>query len=364
MVQAVLTELPPPPAFVRLVRIRLDPGASVPLHTHPGPEFGRIESGVLTVRVEAEAVIAQASAGGTPQPPRVPPVGQEFQLGPGDQIVYPAEVPLAFSNQGQQPTTLLALVILPAGSNHPPGAQWVGGTPGPEAMTGVTSQILGDAVATGWPSGQLLLVLDRLVLAPGDTIPSRNGPVMLSVELGHFQFALLEGEFQVSSGGSGPQAIATPGVAYGLDPGEAVFFPNGMSEVPRPDQESVLVLLRFSVVGVDGEGAETTPAAGNPPAEPTAVAVAPSPESGAPTPPPASEGFAPNAAVVVTESGVRLRDTPSTAGEVVADLQPGRQLIVTGAAVEAEGIVWYPVQAADDPAVVGYISAEFLAPAQ
>ena len=32
--------LPAPPAFMRLVRITLEPGATSPEHTHPGPESG------------------------------------------------------------------------------------------------------------------------------------------------------------------------------------------------------------------------------------------------------------------------------------------------------------------------------------
>src|SRR5688500_16391522 len=54
--------LPAAPAFLRLVRITLDPGATSPVHTHPGPEFGRIMSGVVTITVDGPAKVKQRSA--------------------------------------------------------------------------------------------------------------------------------------------------------------------------------------------------------------------------------------------------------------------------------------------------------------
>ncbi|MDQ3411843.1 MAG: cupin domain-containing protein [Chloroflexota bacterium] len=344
--QAILQDLPPAPAFVRIVRIILQPGASVPLHTHPGPEFGRVENGVLTVRVEGEVVIAQATVAGTPQAPRVPPIGQEFDLVAGDQIVYPAAVPLSFSNLSQDPVSVITAVILPAGSGRPPSSEWIEGTPGPEAMAGVTSEILGDAVAPGWPEPPFAVILDRLVLAPGEAIPARGGPVILSVELGRFGFALVDGQFQLSRGNSGPLAVATPGVPYILSPGDAVFFPGGMNEVPRPEADGVLVLVRFSVLNAGG----AIPAPGQAPGQPA---------TGQPTP---AAGPA-VADAVVNEAGVRLRATPSTTGEVVAELNAGREVIITGEAIEGDGILWLPIQAADDPAVTGFIAENFLDPA-
>jgi hypothetical protein len=329
------------------------------MHTHPGPEFGRVENGVLTVRVDGEVVIAQATVAGTPQAPRVPPVGQEFDLVTGDQIVYPAGVPMSFSNRTQDPVSIITAVILPAGSDRPPTSEWVGeATPGPDAMAGVSSQIMGDAVAPGWPESPYAVVLDRLVLAPGQAIPARGGPVILSVELGRFGFALVDGQFQLSRGNSGPLAVATPGVPYMLSPGDAVFFPGGMNEVPRAETDGVLVLVRLSVLNASGavpageqpaaSGAEQTPAA-------------PAPAEVEPTAAPAEGAGAGNA--VVNEAGVLLRSSPSTTGEVVAEMDAGRAVVITGDPVEGDGIIWLPVQAADDPAVAGYIAEDFLDPA-
>jgi hypothetical protein len=118
-------------------------------------------------------VVAPATAGGTPQPAQVAPVGEAFALRPGDQIVYPAAVPFTFANQGQEPARMLTAVVLPAGSGSPPSSSWVEGTPAAEAMAGVSSEILGDAVAPGWPRPPLRLVVDRLAL--GRAKRSRRG---------------------------------------------------------------------------------------------------------------------------------------------------------------------------------------------
>lgn len=389
--QAILQDLPAAPALIRVVRIILQPGASVPMHAHTGPEFGRVENGILTVRVEGEAVVAQRSVGGTPQPAIVPPVGQEFNLVPGDQIVYPTGVPMSFWNDTADPVSVMTTVILPVGSGSPAGSEWVNGTPEANAMDGVTSQILGDAVAPGWPEPPFAVLLDRLVLAPGEPIPAQGGPVILALELGSFGFSLVDGQFQLSRGNSGPLAVATPGVPYILSPGDAVFFPGGMNEVPRPEADGVLVLVRLSVVNAsgmlpEGETAIQNPAdtatdgttdpnaasdettGGEPAGEPADIAPEAVPTEAAaeaaPDAEPAAEGAPPDtgsgATGVITENGLRLRASPSTTGDVVAELNEGREVIITGEAVEGDGIRWLPVQAADDPAVTGFIAEDFV----
>ena len=381
LLAATLQELPRPPSFIRMVRIVLQPGASVPVHTHPGPEFGVIEAGTLTVETRGQAVIAQMGPDGKPLPARVTPSDETFPMVVDDQIVYPQSVPFGFINNSREPVQLLAAVILPAGSQRPPGAQWVDGTPGPNAFQGVTSQILGDAIANGWPTGTLAVTIDRLALAPGEAIPARGGPVMLSIERGAFAFQLSAGPSpQVSRGGVLADQNATPGAAYLLNPGDSVFFPGGMAQVPRQQSDGVLVLLRMSVTGT-GTAPATPPAATTPTAATTAAPAAPQTATAAATAPPQSAEtpaptapanqtpaadqprFAPGSAATVAEDGVRLRDAPTTEGGVVAELEQGRELTITGAPVEGDGITWYPVQAVDDPAVAGFVTDEFLVPA-
>lgn len=363
---AVLQGLPEPPAFIRLVRIVLEPGASVPLHSHDGPEFAYVEQGTLAVEVGGDVVIAQAG-GETPGQPRVPPQNEPFPMAQGDQIVYPAGVPLTFRNDGPVPVRLLTLVVFPIVEGRVSAATWVNGTPEPTANEGVTSELLGDAIAPGWPGGPLLVRLERLVLPPGQAIPAQVGPTLLSVELGQFGFSLVDGQYQVWRGPDGFRENATPGAAEILGPRQAVFFPAGMSELPRSPGDGELVLLRLSIQGTSvatptaaETPAPTTAAPAQATAAPTEPAQAPT-SAPEPTAPPAGDGFPPDTEVVVTQSGVRLRANPSTEAEVVAGLEEGVRLVVTGPPVDAEGFTWYPVRAADDPAIAGFVAVDFLA---
>ena len=175
--------------------------------------------------------------------------------------------------------------------------------------------------------------------------------MLLAVESGQFGFALLQGQFQVSGGGNAVQPNATPGSEYRLNPGNAVFFPGGINEVPRPNDGGLLVLIRLSVLSAAG-GSTTLPPAGD-----TAADAPPANSSTA-----GDDPFAVGARALVTEAGVRLRGSPSTTAPVVAELQAGREVVIAGPPEEGDGIVWYPVQAADDSQVVGYIAQEFLTP--
>jgi hypothetical protein len=65
--------------------------------------------------------------------------------------------------------------------------------------------------------------------------------------------------------------------------------------------------------------------------------------------------------VVTNEDLVRLRDEPTTDGEIVAEMPEGTELTVTGAPVEGDGFTWYPVEDAESGAK-GYVVAQFIEP--
>src|SRR5262245_34716263 len=74
-------QYPVAPAFVRLLRMTLEPGASSPLHTHPGPEIAVVERGTVTVQVGGPAELALAGetqSQGTPTAGEMAPVDSEF----------------------------------------------------------------------------------------------------------------------------------------------------------------------------------------------------------------------------------------------------------------------------------------------
>lgn len=248
--QAVLESLPEPPAFVRLVRTTLAPGAGVPLHSHPGPAFNLVETGLVTIEVEGPAVVAP---GGDVEAAGQAPVGEAFDLASGDQIVYPAGTSFAFANESDEPIRLLSLLVVPAGDDRPPVTDWPAGTPSSDDLSGVSDTILGQAVSVAWPPAPLLIVADRLAIGPGQSVPPSGGPVMLAVETGSLDFSVLDGAFQISRGQDDLEAINTPTGSYRANEGDAVFFPTSSSAVPRSEDDALLVLVRLSILPVSDE---------------------------------------------------------------------------------------------------------------
>jgi hypothetical protein len=65
---------------------------------------------------------------------------------------------------------------------------------------------------------------------------------------------------------------------------------------------------------------------------------------------------------VTNEMGVRLRDEPSTEGEILEELDEGVVVEITGEFTEGDGYVWYPVRV-DETDEEGWIVQDFLDPA-
>jgi Bacterial SH3 domain len=85
------------------------------------------------------------------------------------------------------------------------------------------------------------------------------------------------------------------------------------------------------------------------------------PAAAEPTPAPPDEKIPEGSTVSVTESDVNLRGEPGTQGEIVAVLEKGTQLTVTGEPVEADDLTWYPVQNSAT-GESGFVAANFLRP--
>lgn len=384
-------QMPPPPARIQFLRVRLQPGAKVPMHSHPGPEFGIVEAGTLTVTVEGKAELIHETASGAPVLATPAPVGSSFKMQRGEQIVYPAGTPLSFGNAETTPATLLVVTILPVGHQHPPAYTWTNGTPAANALQGVSSEVLGDGLAPTLPPGAAVVSIARLALTPGMAIPAQSGPTMLMVEFGRMSFSLVQGTVQISQArqqGS-PRLFATPGTRFVLGVGDGAFFPDGVGRLVRSQDAGVLVVLRLSILGAQPAANLATPtptqaaaAAGaatatpvpnvgpNPPEVPTATPAPPTPAPAQPTATPAQPTAAPQGAapgqiqsgstVTVTDAGVRLRDTPSTNGGIVVELRKGQVLKVTGPSTQADGYVWWPVQDPTNPSIAGYVVAQYI----
>ncbi len=373
-------ELPPAPAFVRLLRINLEPGAQSPLHFHPGVELDAVESGVSSMTVEDTADLLPAGR----TKPVAAPQGEEFEMERGDQILIPIGTPHGYeNNQDDQNTVILGVVMVQAGV---PGLTWVGGTPGPNALGGLSSVILGDGAMTQVPTGgQAAIAVERMILEPGESLPESDVPTMISLEDGRFDFTTVSGDTQVSrTSAPGPRDPAALDEEFSLAPGDAAFFPTGMAEVERPENDGQMSILRLTIYAIEASADGATPV-GSPEASTEAspvaegesdLAVIEITEREEPTPAPTAEPedapteaadappgeLAVGAVVTVTEAEVRLRDAPTVNSNIISGLDQGAEFTITEGPIEADGIVWWGVQSTADPSVVGYVAGDFIAP--
>jgi quercetin dioxygenase-like cupin family protein len=347
--------LPAPPAFMRLVRITLEPGATSPEHTHPGPEFGRIESGVVTITVKGPARIKQRSAKES-DPFDEAEQNKENQLDRGDQIYYPAGTPMTFTNKGKEKASILALVVLPATNDHPPLIDYTAATPTADTFEGVTSQILGDAILTTAPSGPATVTINDVALKPAQSLPGSRNPVLYSVVKGDCSFKVTGGSVQISrTEKPGPQNDTELNKDIELKLGDAMFFPNGLRTTSRGENSGSLELLQVLVEPASSDEKLSEENRGqlkfNQPSSP-------------PEETPSSSGTAGNwrdgDSVYVNSSDVNLRDSPSTNGGQVTVLIYGQELIIDGDPTDADGFTWWPVHIADNPDISGYVVQDFI----
>ncbi|MFL5760724.1 MAG: cupin domain-containing protein [Thermomicrobiales bacterium] len=362
-------ELPAGPAFVRIVRITLAPGARSPLHTHPGPEFGVVESGTVRVHVNGKTLVQTESppraAAATPATAVATPApvtsetDADYVLRAGDQIAYMPGTELTFRNSGSKQAVILAAVVLPAGPDRPNGLDWVGGTPDDAQLAGVEPVVLGDGVADKLPDGRTIVRLEKVALPSGAGLEASDNLVMYSVTGGKLDFSVDSGSVQVSrSTDPGARADADQGTTFALATGDAAFFPDGLAAAPRSDRNGELDVLRFSIAPATATSSAAEPAhitiqePATPTPEPTEV----------PTPTPRPQGQITNGSVVVvTQDVVNVRSGPSTDAPIIAEVTKDTELTVTGPSEEGSGYTWWPIQNADG-SVAGYVVEDFIAP--
>jgi quercetin dioxygenase-like cupin family protein len=105
-------ELPPAPAVLQLVRVRVAPGAefSEP-DGDPGEALIAVESGTLTVSLTRPAVVTRGLGGDKESIP----ANAAFQLHAGESVVAPPGSGGTFRNEGTEEAVLLGAGIRPAG---------------------------------------------------------------------------------------------------------------------------------------------------------------------------------------------------------------------------------------------------------
>lgn len=374
-------QYPVAPAFVRLLRIVLEPGSSSPLHTHPGPEIALVERGTVTVQVGGPAELIAGGASNSAATPTgaLAPFDSEFEMTAGDQLTYLPQTSMTFRNGGSTAASILTVVLLPAGHQHPPGVTYVNGQPEAAAFEGVTPEILGDGVASSMPANGIRVTVDELRLAEGESIPASSTPVLLSLEQGTLDFQVVGGKVQISRAATpGPQPDAAPGTEEQLAAHDALFFPLGMKEAARAKDDGPISFLRLSITPANPGNEPTATAEGageilvTGAEAPTATEIAQTPEAGTPraetSPTPASQasptatptpGPKEGESVTINSDGVNLRACAGTDCEVVTQLFIGQTVTITGPSEDDGEYIWWPVSVDDDPSITGYIAQDF-----
>lgn len=347
LMQASFDQFVPAPMTVRMLRITVAPGASVPMHTHPGPEFDRVEAGTLTAMAQGEAGITRGD--GTEESA----TAEGDTLETGDWILYPAGTGMSWQNQGEEDVVILSSVVLPVGADFPESITYTEGSPSSAAFEGVSFTVLGDGLVQQFPSGPATVTIDSLVVPDGTDLPAADGVAMYSHVNGNFSFVVNGGAVQVSrSELESLQPNAIPGEEFTLAQGDAAFFPAGVTATSRANETSPLELLRLTVTPqepLDAEAATLTFAAG--------TAVQGEGTGGAEAP----ETTGATGAIVTTNSdSVNMRAEPTVNADVVDQLAAGVELEVIGGPTDADGYTWYQVRVTAEGGSEGWVASEFL----
>jgi quercetin dioxygenase-like cupin family protein len=411
LVDVTLDPMPLAPSFVRLIRITLESGSSIPMRSHPGPKIDRVEAGTLTATVRDENNVAAVSIGGADE--TGVEAGKDVAIGAGDVIVLPADTFYAFRNDGDVPVVLLSSILLPAGHQRPPGITYADGEPAANAYDGVTNQILGDGVATALPTAPGRFVIDRVTVTPDQPLAASEDVTLLSNIANGVDITVDGGRVQVSRTVTpGPQRDSAVDSAYTLIGGDGIFFPEGHADITVPEGE--LSFIRLTLTGgpsvasgattgdigtpaaagtpaVSGAGAITVvlvpsdttgsnatplPMSSRPPREqateapprPTAAPTAtpgatsrPTVEATAAADSGTASDFPLGATVETVDVGVNVRAAAASDAEVVLVVDAaGTRFVVIGQPVDAGDFTWIEVQSVDDPSVSGWIAADFL----
>ena len=349
LLQYQLEEFPTAPVSIRLLRITLLPGASSPLHTHPGPEFDLVESGTLTVRSEGEAVV---NRGGTTEP--VPAEGATVNQ--GEFVVFPPGTSMNLVNESDQDLVLLSAVFHPVNESVP-STSYPDGEPAADAFNGVSFVVLGDGIVQEFPTGPATIAIHNVVVPATADLPEATGAVLYSKVDGNFSFGVGSGNVQVSRSASpGLRPNAAPEQEFTLETGDAAFFPEGNAASSRASETADLSLLRLSAQ-------PSTPIQ----AEPATIAFT----SGVAGAEPASDGTTAGsegnaeltigATVSTNTDGVNLREEPSIEAEAVDQLGADVELLITDGPEEADDFTWYFVEVVGtEGPTEGWVAGDFI----
>ena len=354
LMQATFETFPPAPMTVRMLRITLEPGASTPMHTHPGPEFDRIEQGQLTIRSEGEAPVTRAD--GTTEVSS----GEDLVLAQGDSIMFPPETGMSYVNEGDEAVQMLSAVILPVGTAYPQSITYTEGQPSSQDFVGVSFVVLGDGLIQEMPDAPVTVTVNDVTVPAGVDVPGSDGIAMYSAVEGNFSFIVEDGLVQVSrSELASLQPNAVTGEEFILEAGDAAFFPAGVEAASRADEPGELRMLTLEMSfeePMEREAAQLTFTSGaSASGDGTGVA-----ETVVVDGTPQADGGVVGQVGTVNADNVNLRAEPSTSADVVDQVSTGVEVEIIGGPTEAEDITWYQVQVNAEGGSQGWMSADFV----
>ncbi|HEY7030473.1 MAG TPA: hypothetical protein VH482_04050 [Thermomicrobiales bacterium] len=236
LLRATLKSVPAGSVNARLDRWTFPSGTGESWGTAPRlPELLYVETGRLTVTVDAAATLARAASvkrGAAAVPPNSP-----LGLRAGDLLVVPAGARFALSPDAAASPALLVVVLTPADDPEPAAS----------VPPAVAVQPLGTGTLVGFSGGSGTVTLRRLVATPGMSIPEEvtAGPELLVVE----------------SGAVGMRAsAAAPEVTRAAGKNGSAVVAMGAHLVLRTSGQAPLALLRLTIVPLPTAGNGTPPA--------------------------------------------------------------------------------------------------------
>ena len=363
LMQRAVSPMPAAPLTTRLLQIQLQAGASVPMHTHPGPEFDLVLNGTLTVMAKGGAIITRA--GGKTETTKD---GATSTVNTGEFVTFPAGVGMELANEGSGDLTLLSTVVLPVGGTADNSIMYSDGTPSARDFQGVSFTVLGDGLMDSFPAGDGTVSVQKITVAAGSPVPAATMPVLRSRISGDYSFQVESGNVQVTRSASpGLQPNALPNALFTLGTGDAAFFPNGVKATDRPANLGPLAFYQLAITpktAVGGSPATLKAIAASQVPKPTPTPTKPAATKAAtPAASPVAAGTIKSGTIVVTTAdGVNLRDDATTSGNIVDTVDSGTQFQVTGAPKKADGYTWYPVHLVGDATTTGWIASDFIKP--
>lgn len=351
--------LPAAPMTIRLLRITLEPGASVPEHTHPGPEFGLIEEGVLSATPVGDATVSRADGGETET------VSEPTDLNTGDWILYPAGVGMTFSNNTESNVVILSAVVQPVGDGSPESIDYANDTLDTDqearqtAYVGVTFVVLGDGLLRELPDGNATVAVNRVTLTAAAPFPASESPTMVSRIDGNLSFTVNSGEVQVTR--SAQQALAAaapPDTTYTLGTGDAAFFPTGVATTARDGETEDVSYYALTIVPTTAVDAESAAVTWSEPVETPTPEAETTPSDG--TSGTETEGIPAGTVVTATQDNVNVRAEASVDADVVEQVAAGVELTIISGPIEADDFVWYEIEI-NSSGQTGFVVEDFIA---